>query len=778
MTTMPPTDSRIPLRSGRFWLCIWLGLLLPVASMAEDGDVDLEATLTFESSTEERLEGWGGNPPGTVFSDSQEVHGGERAARLERDAASGGDFTAIAVVVPRDFEGEEIELRGWLKTREVSDFAGLWLREDGPSGAVAFDNMQNRQLAGTTDWTEYRITLPLEATAERIVLGALLAGTGSVWVDDLALFVDGEPFAEVPRIQPEPTVLDLDQEFDEGSGIEASRLTARQIRSLSLLGRVWGFVKYHHPRVTRGELHWDWELFRVLPEVLEAEDDEALQAALLDWLREGAGDAPECDPCAEAPAGAAIAPGLKWIRDRSALGSRLSRYLVRVHESRPQGEEPFYVSLAPGVGNPVFSREPAYDQFELPDTGFRILALYRLWNVVRYWFPYRDLIDEDWDAVLSEFLPRMVEAADRDAYRLALIALSARIDDGHANLWRELDVVPPRGECRLPVTLRSVEGRAVVVARQDDGPQPDSTLQVGDALVSLDGRRVEDLLEEWSPWYPASNSWSREAGMMRQLPRGPCGEVDLEIERDGLRLKLTCARVSEETLDMSRGRLHDLPGPTFRRLSDDVAYVKLSSASRSDARSWVEGAAGARGLIIDIRNYPSDFMVFALGQHLVAEETPFVRFTVGDLDNPGAFHLVEPLTLKPEEPRFEGRVIVLVDESSLSQAEYTTMAFRAAPEAMVIGGRTAGADGNVSPIPLPGGLSGVISGIGVFYPDGTPTQQVGIVPDIEVHPTVAGIAAGRDEVLERALRELLGPDTPESHIRSLARPEEEAPAAE
>ena len=67
-----------------------------------------------------------------------------------------------------------------------------------------------------------------------------------------------------------------------------------------------------------------------------------------------------------------------------------------------------------------------------------------------------------------------------------------------------------------------------------------------------------------------------------------------------------------------------------------------------------------------------------------------------------------------------------------------------------------GHDGNISPIPLPGGINSMISGIGVFYPDGTPTQRIGIVPDLEVLPTVEGIRAGRDEVLEAAVSHALG----------------------
>ena len=139
-------------------------------------------------------------------------------------------------------------------------------------------------------------------------------------------------------------------------------------------------------------------------------------------------------------------------------------------------------------------------------------------------------------------------------------------------------------------------------------------------------------------------------------------------------------------------------------------------------------------------------------------------------DWPGAFRWSDPLSITPQPPHYAGKVVILVDESSQSQAEYTAMAFRASPRAVVVGSTTAGADGNVSPVPLPGGLSSMISGIGVFYPDKAPTQRIGIVPDVEVRPTIAGIRAGRDEVLEEALRQILGREVPAEQIERMAKP--------
>ena len=126
------------------------------------------------------------------------------------------------------------------------------------------------------------------------------------------------------------------------------------------------------------------------------------------------------------------------------------------------------------------------------------------------------------------------------------------------------------------------------------------------------------------------------------------------------------------------------------------------------------------------------------------------------------------LELSPTEPHYDGKVIVLVDETSLSQAEYTAVSLQSAPHTVVIGSTTAGADGNLSSFPLPGGLRSAISGLGVFYPDGAPTQRVGVRVDIEVNPTLQGIRAGRDEVMEAAIHQIV-PGLSRVEVEKLAR---------
>ena len=733
---------------------------------------ELEAVLSFETEhggTWPR--GWSGGPEGTISVDGAIVHGGRWSLRIERHATSPSGFSTITKTIPMDFAGARIEWRGFLRSEGVSEFIGLWMREDGDTPGLAFDNMQQRQLKGTRDWTEYSITLPVHREAKQLYFGVLVAGTGKVWADDLQLLVDGKPVWEAPKVERPKTRIDLDHEFDKGSGIALSRLTKTQIENLAVLGKVWGFLKYHHQSVTAGQHHWDYELFRVLPRVLAAGDRATGNTAMRDWVR-SMGVVPACKACITLQAdNLHLRPEVDWIGQQAMLGHDLADLLRTIYRDRSGGKQ-FYISQVPGIGNPVFEHELAYEGLKFPDAGYQLLALYRFWNIIKYWYPNRDVLDQDWSEVLADFIPRIALAKDKDAYQLEAIALIASVTDTHANLWSAPPQLrPPAGDCSLPVTTRFIENRAIVTGYSEAAAGPATGLKVGDVIESLDGVPVEKLVERWAPYYPASNQPTRLRDIARALTRGACSATRVSVGRASEAVQITAQRLPLASLNQAVGSTHDLPGDTFRLLSDQVAYLKLSSVQAAQVSNYIDRAKGTKGLIIDIRNYPSDFVVFALGSLLVDRPTPFARFTNGDLDNPGAFRWIgEPVTLSPQKPHYSGSIVILVDEISISQAEYTAMAFRSAPKARVVGSTTAGADGNVSQVSLPGGLSTMISGIGVFYPDKKPTQRVGVLPDVEVRPTIAGIRAGRDEVLEEALRQILGRQTPAEQIEKMARP--------
>ena len=722
---------------------------------------NLATILGFENATPgQPPAGWSISGGGSVTTDGQVAHGGKNSARIERNASSTGTITTIIASLPVDFTAGAVEWRGFIKLDNVTDFVALWLREDDSQGSVAFATLQDQNIHGTADWKEYAVQIKL-VPGRQVVFGFFLAGAGTAWVDDLQLLADGKPVAEAPSI-PLPAI-QTDKEFDAGSRISLNSLSDLQVKNLATAAKVWGFLKYHHPAVTAGKVHWDYELFRVLPQVIAAESAAAANTALLDWINK-LGPIDECSSCAGFDGSdIALGPDLAWVLDESVLGPRLSDKLKSVYWNRTPRREQFYVRPVPGVSNPIFDNELTYAAVRFPDSGYQILALFRLWNIIQYFNPNRETMSDDpeasaryWHEVLDDFIAPVALSKNTTEYQQTLIRLMAKVNDTHANLWSSLAVRPPMGACYLPVALRWAQGRLAVWRYLSDTAGPASGFELGDVIEQLDGKPVEALIAEWRPMYADSNDAARMRDIASYITRGACGSVSVVVRRNQEAVTIAGTRLQTNALDMTRASTHDLPGPTFQLAAPDIAYLKLSSVKVADCPAYIRDAAGTKGLIIDIRNYPSEFVVFSLGSLLVGKETPFVRFTLPDMTNPGAFRWTDPLTITPQQPHYAGKVVILVDEITQSQAEYTTMAFRTVPGATVIGSTTAGADGNVSTILFPWGLSAYVSGIGVFYPDKSPTQRIGIIPDRELRPTVEGIRAGKDELVEEAIRVIRG----------------------
>lgn len=698
--------------------------------------------------------GWRSVGDGSVFADSQMVHGGRWSLRLElRADTPSRRETAVYTLIRLDVSADTLVLHGFLRTQDVTPSADLRVVYN---GHVFYD--PRGKANGTTGWTEYSVPFPVDPDDRTLAIVVNLGGTGTVWADDLRILVGDKPIWEAPA-RPKG-------EFDGGSGVSVTSFTPLQIANLSTVGKVWGFLKYHHPAITSGSRNWDYDLFRVLPAVLAAPNRNVANRAMLDWTV-AIGPVAPCKHCARLDTtGMQLRPDLDWLADRTLLGADLSKQLQAIHANRLP-ETQFYVSmeLSKGDSTPttLFPHEPPYYE-DAPslDAGYRLLALYRFWNIVEYWSPNRDLVGEDWNEVLARSIPRVTLAKD---YPLELHRTIAMLHDGHAGLWVP---TPPFGLCKLPVDIRFVEDRAVVTGYLSPTGQ-DTGLRPGDIITTLDGAPVDSLVQSWGPYYSASNDAARLREAARAMTRGTCGELVVSIRRGEEEFELRPERAPIDR--MREMNPHDLPGETFRLLSGEVAYLKLSSAEAASAAHYIDAAAGTKGLIIDIRNYPSSSsgdVLRPLGALLVDRPTPFVRLTKHDLSNPGAFHWWgEPIFITPAEPHYAGKVVILVDEASYSNAEYVAMGFRAAPNAIVVGSTTSGVDGNAGFFNLPGGLRSPISSHGVFYPDKRPTQRVGIVPDVIAKPTIAGIREGRDEVMEAAIRQIMGVNTSQATIDAM-----------
>ncbi|MBR4135124.1 MAG: peptidase S41 [Bacteroidales bacterium] len=535
-----------------------------------------------------------------------------------------------------------------------------------------------------------------------------------------------------------------DTAYDHGSNVVFPEMTPQLVDNLELLGRVWGFLKYHHPTISKGTYNWDYELFRMLHGYLKVTDNKQRDAYLAKWILHY-GKIPANKNVKPVDTNAFLKPDLAWINPE-LLSPKLYKTLMNVYQNRNNGL--YYVSYSSlWVKTANFTHENDYAEMECPDAGFRLLALYRYWNMVYYFFPDKYLMDADWNTVMKNHIASFLSADDKKAYWRAVRRLIAQIGDTHGAVWsmkstQSLDYYRP------PFKVSFLNNDTLVVSDYWDPEKVDSAgPHIGDVITHIDGRPVSYYIDSLSPYYAASNHRAKLRQLLWDICSGDKPTARISFVSDGISKEATITRYNIEEMKPT----FQTDKVCYKDLGDSIGYVSMDDITKS----WVERIADTlhttKALILDLREYPNETINYQFYSVLSDKSRPFFKVTCPDLTNPGSFVWTNLNYTGKGKQAYTGKIVILINERSQSHAEFCTMMYRTLPNSIVIGNTTAGADGDVVGIRLPGGVCSYFSGIGIYYPDGTETQRVGIIPDIYVWPTVKGVREGRDELLEKAL---------------------------
>jgi C-terminal processing protease CtpA/Prc len=720
-----------------------------IAGCRQTNYSDSNSILSFEVVENGTPKGWLIHTQSgySVSLDSVNVKSGKYSIAIESTGAYVSAAQSVALVFPNNYGEEKITLSGYIKTENVDGgFAGLAMQA---GSKIAVDWMDKNGRLGTTDWEKYEVTLDLELSQNReIIIGGLFGDRGKMWMDDFQVTIDGKDIGRIQTLKPKPfsEKAKNDREFDRASKIVFPELNEQKIDDLELLGKIWGFMKYHHPAIAKGNYNWDYELFRILPDYLKANNRQQRDEILLKRL-EQYGRIPICKTCKTTSEDAVLKPDLSWI-ENSNLNRELRKLLHKIYLNRNQ-ENHYYIRMADFVGNPVFTNEEPYSKMHYPDAGFRLLALYRYWNMIYYFSPNKHLTDKDWNTVLKEYIPCFIEAENRLDYELAAAKLISEVCDTHAILLGWIETWALQGAGQVPASVKFIENKLVVTEYylfKNDKPE----LKKGDIITHIEGKPVEAIVDSMKKYYPASNDAARLKNIAEYILCSDKQYLHINYISSGKTVQKEICVVSRKELYGYRGEQQDT-SRSYGFIEKNIGYINLKTLKGEDIPVIKREFMNAKGIIVDIRNYPPSYAAYMLGSFFVREDILIAKVTVGNANNPGEFTFgIEDILPKPENG-YRGKLAVIVNESTQSQAEFTAMTFRAGANTSIVGSQTAGADGNISEIVLPGLLVTMISGNGIYYPDGKETQRIGIVPDIEVKPTIQGIREGRDELLEKAV---------------------------
>lgn len=539
-----------------------------------------------------------------------------------------------------------------------------------------------------------------------------------------------------------------DKEFGESSHIDlGEELTPQKVENLEILGKVWGFLKYYHPEVIKGKYNWDYELFRVLPEIANAEDAKERSRLLNKWIDKYGKIKEITDYTISDSTQYSRIINLDWINNRELFDERLISKFNKIKNAKRSNKFNYYVVPYKKTFNDgVFIREKAYENIRWNDQGFRLLTLFRLWNVIEYCFPYTDYTDVPWNTLLKTFIPGFFHPEGKAEYELSIKKLAACINDSHGyvhipNNRLGETIIAPIYKNKVPVELiQTKEGCIVVKSTETYG------LERGDVILSIDGKEIKDIIEDIHPYIIASN----ENGFIRNI-------LPYLLSTDKSDLKVTILRNENirnlNINDFSRTRQKQSikSWEDYKLAKKHIIHVDNIKSAETN-KETVEKKMNSKGLIIDMRRYPYDNNLKYMSNILFPVVSYPLWLSGNQICFPGNYKLWHYQETKENTDYYKGKVAILVDENTQSAGETFSMWFSYIPQNVTIGSQTAGANGNISlTYPLPCNILFTYSGLGAYYPNGEILQRKGVKIDITARPTRQEIKEGRDVCMEKAI---------------------------
>ena len=370
-------------------------------------------------------------------------------------------------------------------------------------------------------------------------------------------------------------------------------------------------------------------------------------------------------------------------------------------------------------------------------------------------YTYFDLVGRSVDQAVLQAIEQADQIDVQD--RLASLKLIGRVmhslHDGHGfySDWGG-DRFP---EGFLLAQIQQVLGEPMIRLSDQDG------LNAGDVIIAIDGTPASEWYEEAMSYYSAStpgyrfvlatdselNSLYEARSLTVRTPENEIREVELDFGG------------YEESLSIpwggtwrSNGWLSDLEAP-------QLYYINLSAAVTPDEQSYdlmslISNLDASQGLILDMRDYP-DINYYEFLSIFFENVVNAAIFGHPTWTGPEVFEVIDEVwsiesfgqTLTP----YLGPIVVLTSNKSVSSAEHICQILSQSDQVTFIGQPTAGTNGTVTQLWLPGKIQLTFTGMQLLNPDGSSFHGLGITPDIEVTPSAEEFARGEDPELNAAI---------------------------
>lgn len=525
-----------------------------------------------------------------------------------------------------------------------------------------------------------------------------------------------------------------------------SQIELTETQKLVRVAKVWGFLKYYHPNIAKGKFDWDKALIEILPKVKKVNSQDDLSQLLTNWI-ETFGRIKKCRKCSRSETNVFDKNfDLAWTKDSTAFNGHLIAQLTTIESNRHLGEKRYVAYLNGDPSAAKMVNENVFEGDSWKDPTIRLITLFRYWNFIEYFFPYKYQTDIPWNETLDYLIPVFLNVESETEYHLALLELVARINDSHGVFTTD-KTFAYFGDRFLPVVITYKDSVGVVTGFYNDSLASLDGFQMGDIITKLNGKTVASIYTSVEKYINGSNESAKSLRASKYVFNGSSDSLKIEFYRDGILHSNTVHRYAYVDFKYTRKEQ-----PIYEIVANNIGYINMGKLEQNAVVEVFSDLITTEGLILDFRNGAKNSCSLVIDQ-ISSREKAFCRTMYPNLNYPGKFTLYKPFTCGTNEAlRYHGKVVLLVDAHTQSNAEYAVMMLQTGDNVVTVGSTTSGADGNTTGIQLVDNYKTAISGTGVFYPDMTETQRKGIKIDYYIEQSMQNLSENSDALFEKAIQ--------------------------
>ncbi|MCT4637985.1 MAG: S41 family peptidase [Bacteroidales bacterium] len=372
-------------------------------------------------------------------------------------------------------------------------------------------------------------------------------------------------------------------------------------------------------------------------------------------------------------------------------------------------------------------------------------AIVITWNVFQHFYPYFNEVSVDWNRELINTISEYCQADNKESFVDILRKLTAKLNDGHIRVISEKD---NRNNGYLPLTWERVENKLVVTSVLDKNVM----IKTGDIITNINNTNAENFIDKEKKYISAATSgFLKNRSELYSLRRPLNTETTLTIinsNKEKSKIKIA------NTSNLSAIYRSNTNKTKFKRLGDSIFYINLSQVNMQEFNSLLPKLKQCKGIIFDLRRYPKcspEFLSYLITQNdTVGNWMQIPKYIYPDQKDIVGYDKFG-WNITPKEPQLKAPAVFLTRSNAISYCESILGIVKYYKLGLIVGENSAGTNGDVNIFSLTGGYKLYFTGMKVTKLDGTRFHGIGISPDYEVHKTIEGVRAGKDEFMEKAV---------------------------